>query len=249
MSGHSKWATIKRKKGATDAKRGKIFSKLIKEITVAAKMGGGDPGGNPRLRTAVDAAKAENMPNDNINRAIKRGAGEMEGVNYDEITYEAYGPGGAAIMIEVLTDNKNRTVAEIRHTLSKGGGNMGESGSVGWIFHKKGSIAVDKKATNEDALMELALEAGAEDIYDGGDVFEVITDPASFETVLKAIKGKNLPTLSAKIGLTPQNTVKLTGDPAEKMLKLMEHLEDNDDVQNVYANFDISEEEMEKLTK
>ena len=249
MSGHSKWATIKRKKGATDAKRGKIFSKLIKEITVAAKMGGGDPGGNPRLRTAVDAAKAENMPNDNINRAIKRGAGEMEGVNYDEITYEAYGPGGAAIMIEVLTDNKNRTVAEIRHTLSKGGGNMGESGSVGWIFHKKGSISVDKKATTEDALMEFTLEAGAEDIQDGGDVFEVITDPASFEAVLKAIKAKNLPTLSAKIGLIPQNTVKLTGDPADKMLKLMEHLEDNDDVQNVYANFDISEEEMEKLTK
>jgi YebC/PmpR family DNA-binding regulatory protein len=249
MSGHSKWATIKRKKGATDAKRGKIFSKLIKEITVAAKMGGGDPGGNPRLRTAVDAAKAENMPNDNIQRAIKRGSGEMEGVTYDEITYEAYGPGGAAIMIEVLTDNKNRTVADIRHILSKGGGNMGESGSVGWIFHKKGSIVVDKKASAEDALMELSLEAGAEDLQDSGDAFEVITDPGHFDAVLKAIKGKIIPTLSAKIGLTPQNTVKLTGDPAEKMLKLMENLEDHDDVQNVYSNFDISEDEMERLTK
>ncbi|MCC7344978.1 MAG: YebC/PmpR family DNA-binding transcriptional regulator [Deltaproteobacteria bacterium] len=249
MSGHSKWATIKRKKGATDAKRGKIFSKLIKEITVAAKMGGGDPGGNPRLRTAIDAAKAENMPHDNIQRAIKRGSGELEGVTYDEITYEAYGPGGAAIMIEVLTDNKNRTVAEIRHMLSKGGGNMGETGSVGWVFHKKGSIVVDKKAIAEDALMELALDAGAEDIQDAGDSFEVLTDPASFDAVLNAIKGKNIPTLSAKIGLIPQNTVKLTGDPAEKMLKLMENLEDHDDVQNVYANFDISEEEMEKLAK
>lgn len=249
MSGHSKWATIKRKKGATDAKRGKIFSKLIKEITVAAKMGGGDPGGNPRLRTAIDAAKAENMPNDNIQRAVKRGSGEMEGVTYDEITYEAYGPGGAAMMIEVLTDNKNRTVAEIRHMLSKGGGNMGESGSVGWIFHKKGSIVVDKGAVAEDALMELALEAGAEDIQDAGDSFEVVTDPSSFDAVLSAIKGKNIPTVSAKIGLIPQNTVQLTGDPAEKILKLMENLEDHDDVQNVYANFDISEEEMEKLAK
>ncbi len=249
MSGHSKWATIKRKKGATDAKRGKIFSRLIKEITVAARMGGGDPSGNPRLRTAVDAAKAENMPNDNISRAIKRGTGEIEGITYEESTYEAYGPGGTAIMIEVMTDNKNRTVAEIRHMLSKGGGNMGESGSVAYMFHKKGTIAIDKKVTTEDALMEVALEAGAEDIQEVGDTFEVTTDPKNFDKVLTAIKSKNLPTLNAAIGMVPQNVVNLTGDPADKMLKLMENLEDHDDVQNVYANFDISEEEIEKLSK
>ncbi len=249
MSGHSKWATIKRKKGATDAKRGRIFSKLIKEITVAAKMGGGDITGNPRLRTAVDAAKAENMPNDNIARAIKRGSGDMEGVNYDEITYEAYGPGGVAIMIEVLTDNKNRTVAEIRHLLGKGGGNMGESGSVGWIFHKKGTITVDKKAASEETLMEVALDAGAEDIQDLGDAFDVTTDPATFETVLNAIKAKGIQPIRAALGLVPQNSIQLSGDAAEKMLKLMENVEDHDDVQNVYANFDISEAEMEKLAK
>jgi len=249
MSGHSKWATIKRKKGATDAKRGKIFSRLIKEITVAAKMGGGDPGGNPRLRTAIDAAKAENMPNDNIQRAIKRGTGELEGVSYEEITYEAYGPGGVAMMIDVMTDNKNRTVAEIRHVLGKGGGNMGESGSVGWVFQKKGTISVDKKAVSEEALMDVALEAGADDIQDAGDAFEVTTDPTSYDSVLKAIQSKKIPTLSAALGMVPQNFVKLTGDAAEKMLKLMENLEDHDDVQNVYANFDIPEEEMEKLAK
>ncbi|HCU24000.1 MAG TPA: YebC/PmpR family DNA-binding transcriptional regulator [Deltaproteobacteria bacterium] len=248
MSGHSKWATIKRKKGATDAKRGKIFSKLIKEITVAAKMGGGDPGGNPRLRTAIDAAKAENMPHDNIQRAIKRGTGELEGVTYEEITYEAYGPSGVAMMIQVLTDNKNRTVAEIRHMLSKGGGNMGESGSVGWVFQKKGTIVVDKQAASEETLMEAALEAGADDIQDSGSTFEITTEPAAFEAVVNALKAKSIATLSAAVGLVPQNYVKLTGDPAEKMLKLMENLEDHDDVQNVYANFDIPEEEMEKLS-
>jgi YebC/PmpR family DNA-binding regulatory protein len=249
MSGHSKWATIKRKKGAADAKRGKVFSRLIKEITVAARMGGGDPGGNPRLRTAVDAAKAENMPNDNIQRAIKRGTGEIEGVTYEESTYEAYGPGGVAILIEVMTDNKNRTVAEIRHLLGKGGGNMGESGSVAWMFHKKGTITIDKKVTTEENLMEVALEAGAEDIQDLGDCFEVTTDPGNYEMVLNAIKAKNIPTLNAAIGMVAQNTVNLTGDPADKMLKLMENLEDHDDVQNVFANFDISEEEIEKLAK
>jgi YebC/PmpR family DNA-binding regulatory protein len=248
MSGHSKWATIKRKKGATDAKRGKIFSKIIKEITVAAKMGGGDPGGNPRLRTAIDAAKAQNMPQDNIQRAIKKGTGELEGVSYEEISYESYGPGGVALIIEVMTDNKNRTVAEIRHILGKGGGNMGETGSVGWIFHKKGTITIEKQATSEEALMETALEAGAEDIQEVGDVFEVTTDPASYESVLAALKAKKIPILNSAIGLVPSNSVKLTGDPAEKMLKLMETLEDHDDVQNVYANFDIDEAELEKFS-
>lgn len=249
MSGHSKWATIKRKKGATDAKRGKIFSKLIKEITVAAKMGGGDPDGNPRLRTAIDAAKAQNMPHDNISRAVKKGTGELEGVNYEEITYEAYGPAGVAILIEVMTDNKNRTVAEIRHLLSKGGGNMGESGSVAWVFSKKGSISIDKSTVSEEALMETALEAGAEDIQDSEDSFEITTDPADFEKVVDALKAKNIPLLSSSVTMVPQNYVKLTGDSAEKMLKLMDALEDHDDVQNVYANFDISEEELEKLSQ
>lgn len=248
MSGHSKWATIKRKKGAADAKRGKVFSKLIKEITVAARLGGGDPSGNPRLRSAIDAAKAQNMPGDNINRAIKRGTGELEGVNYEETTYEAYGPGGAALLIQILTDNKNRTVAEIRHLLTKGGGNMGESGSVAWIFQKKGSIEVDKSKANEDQLMEATLEAGAEDIQDQGDSFEIITAPENFEKVLGALKAENIPFLRAENDMVPQNTVALTGDSAQKMLTLMENLEDHEDVQRVYANFDISDEEMEKFS-
>ncbi len=248
MSGHSKWATIKRKKGATDAKRGKIFSKLIKEITVAAKMGGGDANGNPRLRTAIDAAKAQNMPHDNITRAVKKGTGELEGVNYEEITYEAYGPAGVAILIEVMTDNKNRTVAEIRHLLGKGGGNMGESGSVGWVFSKKGTISIDKSAASEDTLMETALEAGAEDIQDSEESFEITTDPGDFEKVIEALKTKKIPIASSSVAMVPQNYVKLTGDSAEKMLKLMDALEDHDDVQNVYANFDIPQEELEKLS-
>jgi len=248
MSGHSKWATIKRKKGAADAKRGKIFSKLIKEITVAAKMGGGDPGGNPRLRTAIDAGKAQNMPHDNIQRAIKKGTGELEGTTYEEITYEAYGPSGVAILIEVMTDNKNRTVAEIRNVLTKGGGNMGESGSVGWIFHKKGSITVDKKTTSEETLMETALEAGGEDIQETADTFEITTSPADYEAVVAALKAKGIPTLNAAIAMVPSNFVALSGSPAEKMLRLMETLEDHDDVQNVYANFDISDEELAKFS-
>ena len=247
MSGHSKWATIKRKKGATDAKRGRIFSRLIKEVTQAAKLGGGDITGNPRLRTAVDAAKAVNMPLDNITRAIKRGTGELEGVSYEEITYEAYGPSGVALMIEVMTDNKNRTVADIRHILTKGGGNMGETGSVGWIFHKKGTLTVDKKASTEEVLMEAALDAGAEDILETEDAFEITTDPGAFEQVKDALKAKNIATIAAEIGLVPQNFVKLTGDQAEKMLKLMETLEDYDDVQKVSANFDIPDDVMEKL--
>lgn len=248
MSGHSKWATIKRKKGATDAKRGQIFSKLVKEITIAAKMGGGDPGGNPRLRTAIDAAKAQSMPSDNINRAIQRGTGELEGVTYEEITYEAYGPSGVALMIQVLSDNKNRTVAELRNMLTKGGGNMGETGSVGWIFHKKGAITVDKKAATEEVLMEAALDAGAEDIQETGEAFEITTDPSAFHQVADALKAKNIPTIHAELGLIPQNFVKLSGHTAEKMLKLMENLEDHDDVQKVYANFDISDEDLAKFS-
>lgn len=248
MSGHSKWSTIKRKKGAADAKRGKVFSKLIKEITVAARMGGGDINGNPRLRSAVDAAKAQNMPSDNVTRAIKRGTGEMEGVQYEESTYEGYGPGGVALLIQVLTDNKNRTVSEIRHLLSKGGGNMGEAGSVAWMFSKKGMIAVDKSAANEEQLMEVTLEAGVEDIQDQGDAFEISCEPENFDAVVEALKQANIATLSAANDMVPQNTIKLEGESAEKMLKLMENLEDHDDVQNVYANFDISDEEMEKFS-
>jgi len=248
MSGHSKWATIKRKKGAADAKRGKVFSKIIKEITIAARLGGGDPNGNPRLRTAIDAAKAQNMPLDNMNRAIKRGTGELEGVNYEETTYEGYGPGGVAMLIQVLTDNKNRTVAEIRHLLGKGGGNMGESGSVAWMFHKKGSFTVEKSAADEEKLMEATLEAGIDDIQEVSDAFEITCPPENFTAVQEALAAANIPVLEASNDMVPQNTIELTGDAAEKMLKLMENLEDHDDVQNVYANFDISEEEMEKFS-
>ncbi len=247
MSGHSKWATIKRKKGATDAKRGAMFTKVIREITVAAKNGGGDPNGNPRLRTALDKAKAVNMPMDNVNRAIKKGTGELEGVNYEESTLEGYGPGGVAIMLAVLTDNKNRTVSEIRHLLGKNGGNMGEAGCVGWVFHKKGLITFNKADVAEDVIMEKSLEAGAEDFKDAEDSWEVTTDPSSFESVRKALEGQGLKPISAEVSMVPQNTVKLTGADAEKMLKLMEALEEHDDIQNVYSNFDIPKEEMEKL--
>lgn len=249
MSGHSKWSTIKRKKGAIDAKRGKIFTKLIKEITLAARLGGSDIEGNARLRQAVLAAKEENMPKDNIERAIKKGAGGAEGgANYEEITYEGYGPGGAAVIVEIMTDNKNRTVAEIRHIFSKHGGNLGENGCVAWIFAKKGSIVIDKKAIDEDALMELALEAGADDVKVEDSEYEVITDPAAFEAVKKAIDSKGIKHLEARIGLIPSNTVKLEAGKAESMLKMMEKLEDNDDVQNVYSNFDIDEDVLEKLS-
>jgi YebC/PmpR family DNA-binding regulatory protein len=249
MSGHSKWSTIKRKKGAIDAKRGKIFTKLIKEITLAARLGGGDAEANSRLRQAVMAAKEENMPKDNIDRAIKKGIGGGEGgSNYEEVTYEGYGPGGVAVLVEVMTDNKNRTVAEIRHIFSKHGGNLGENGCVAWIFEKKGSIVFDKKAVNEDDLMELALDAGAEDVREEDDELLVITDPGSYEKVKKAINDKGLKYLEATIGMIPQNSVKLEAGKAEQMLKMMEKLEDNDDVQNVWANFDISDDIMEKLT-
>jgi YebC/PmpR family DNA-binding regulatory protein len=246
MSGHSKWHTIKHKKGALDAKRGKIFTKLIKEITVAARTGGsGDVDSNARLRKAVTDAKAQNMPNDTIDRAIKRGTGELEGAQYDEVVYEGYGPNGVAMMVEAMTDNRNRTVAEIRHIFTKNGGNMGESGSVGWMFDKKGYIVVEKAARSEDELFEIAIEAGADDMQDEGDVFEIYTTPENFETVSDAIKKAGITPQAAEVSMIPQNYVSLTGPDAKQMLKLYDSLDDNDDVQKVYANFDIDENEME----
>jgi YebC/PmpR family DNA-binding regulatory protein len=250
MSGHSKWSSIKHKKGAADAKRGKIFTKLIREITTAARIGGGNPDANARLRIAIGLAKAENMPKDNIERAIKKGtsAGEA-GEAYQEHVYEGYGPGGVAILIEALTDNKMRTTADVRHVLSRLNGNMGEAGGVSWLFSKKGSIVFDKKTVDPDKVMELALDAGAEDISEDDNEIEVVTDLASFEKVKKVFDEKNLKYTVAEIGMIPQTSVKLEGKNAETMLKLMEALEDLDDVQNVYANFDISEAELERLTQ
>jgi YebC/PmpR family DNA-binding regulatory protein len=248
MSGHSKWSTIKRKKGAADAKRGKIFTKLIREIMVAARLGGGDINANPRLRSAVLAAKAENMPKENIERAIKKGTGELEGTHYEDLIYEGYGPGGVAMMVEVLTDNKNRTVADIRHIFSKYNGSLGESGCVSWMFEKKGLILIDKNAVDEDRLIEVALEKGALDIKDTGKDFEVTTPPSQFEEVRRALEEAGFKLNYAEVTMVPQTTVKLSGKEAEQMLKLMEGLEDSDDVQKVYANFDISDEEMERLS-
>ena len=246
MSGHSKWHTIKHKKGATDARRGKIFTKLIKEVTVAARTGGsGDVDLNARLRKAVTDAKAQNMPNDTIDRAIKRGTGELEGVNYEEITYEGYGIGGVAVLVETMTDNRNRTVAELRHIFSKNGGNLGEAGSVAWIFDKKGLIIVDKAAKSEDELFEIAIEAGADDVQDEGDVYEIYTSPENYEAVNEAIKKAGIESQNSEVSMIPQNYIKLEGDDAKKMLKLYEAVDDNDDVQNIYANFDIDESEME----
>ncbi len=242
MSGHSKWSSIKHKKGATDAKRGKIFTKLIKEITVVARTGGGDPDANPRLRTAIAAAKSENMPKDNIERAIKKGTGELEGVNYEESTYEGYGPGGAAVFIESVTDNKNRAVADIRHIFSKNGGNLGENGCVAWMFDKKGYIAIEKKAVDEDSLMETAIEAGAEDVREDNGSFEIITEPDDFESVKTAIDKAAIPYIDAEITMLPQSTTNLEGKQALQMVKLMEALEDCDDVQKVYTNADLPEE-------
>lgn len=242
MSGHSKWSSIKHKKGATDAKRGKIFTKLIKEITVAARMGGGDSDANPRLRTAIAAAKSENMPKDNIERAIKKGTGELEGVNYEESTYEGYGPGGAAIFIESVTDNKNRAVADIRHIFSKNGGNLGENGCVAWMFDKKGYIAIEKKEVDEDSLMETAIEAGAEDVREDNGSFEIITEPDDFESVKTKIDKASIVYIDAEVTMLPQSTTNLEGKQALQMVKLMEALDDCDDVQKVYTNADIPEE-------
>ena len=244
MSGHSKWHSIKHKKGATDAKRGKLFTKFIKEITVAARTGGGDPDANARLRKAILDAKAGNMPNDTIDRAIRRGTGAEDGVTYDEITYEGYGPGGVAMLIEAMTDNRNRTVAEIRHTFSKNGGNLGESGSVGWLFEKKGYIVVDKGAKPEEELFDIAIEGGADDVRDDGDNFEIITSPENFESVQSAIKSAGIEPQLAEVSMVPQNYIKLEGSSAQQMLRLMEAMEDHDDVQKVYANFDIDEADM-----
>src|ERR1700760_3577916 len=241
MSGHSKWATIKHKKGALDAKRGKIFTRLIKEIMVAAKAGGGDPDGNPRLRSAIAAAKAENMPNDNISRAIKRGTGEIEGASYEDITFEGYGPGGVAIIVEVLTDNRNRAVSEIRHAFSKNGGNLGESGSVSYMFSKKGVIIVAKSAAGEDKLTEIVLEAGADDLNDDGDYWEILTSPKDFEAVRDAVKGAKIDTESAEVTMVPSTYQKLEGTQASAMMRLLETLEELDDTQNVYSNFEMDE--------
>jgi YebC/PmpR family DNA-binding regulatory protein len=242
MAGHSKWANIKHRKGAADAKRGKVFTKLIKEITVAARMGGGDINANPRLRSAVLAAKAENMPKDNMERAIKKGTGELEGVNYEESTYEGYGPAGAAVLVESLTDNKNRAVADIRHIFNKHGGNLGENGCVAWMFEKKGYLVVEKSAIDEDTLMETALEAGAEDVREDGDNFEVVTAPEDYEAVKEAIDAAEIATLSAEVTMLPQNMAELSGKDAEKMIKLMDALDDCDDVQKVYTNADIPDD-------
>jgi YebC/PmpR family DNA-binding regulatory protein len=247
MSGHSKWSTIKRKKGAADSKRGKVFSKLIKEITVAARIGGGDPSGNPRLRAAVLAAKAENMPKDNIDRAIKKGTGDLEGAAYEETIYEGYGPGGVAILVQVLTDNKNRTVSEVRHIFTKNGGSMGESGSVAWLFDKKGYLVFEKGTVEEEALMEWGLEAGVEDLREQEREWEVITSPEHFEAIRSGLEGKPWAPQSAELTMLPKTTVTLDGKQAEQMLRMMEALEDNDDVQNVYANFDIPDNVMEAL--
>lgn len=247
MSGHSKWSSIKHKKGAADAKRGKIFTRLIREITVAARMGGGDPTGNPRLRAAIAAAKAENMPKENIDRAVKKGTGELEGTSYEESSYEGYGPGGVAVLVDCLTDNKNRTVAEVKYLFERHGGNLGEPGCVAWMFDKKGLIVVEKGHVEEEKLLDLALEAGAEDVSEGEDEFEVITDPSDFDAVREAVDAAGIPHIVAEISMIPKNTVKLEGKKAQQMLNLMQGLEDNDDVSNVYANFDIPDEVMEAL--
>ncbi len=246
MSGHSKWATIKHKKAALDAKRGKVFTRIIKEIMIAARSGG-DPEGNPRLRTAVAAAKAVSMPNDNIKRAIMRGTGELEGGQIDEIMFEGYGPGGAAVLVNVATDNRNRTVSEIRHVFSKNGGNMGEQGSVAWMFERKSQILIEKDKAQEDSLMTLVLDAGADDLRDDGDNWEVLSAPENHEKVLEAVQKANIPTVSAEIAMIPKNLMKLEGKNASGMLKLSEALEEHDDVQNVYSNFDIDESELEAL--
>ena len=248
MSGHSKWSTTKRKKGKADAQRGKLFSKLIKEITVAAREGGGDPNSNPRLRQVMQTAKSSNMPADNIDRAIKKGTGELPGVTYEDVNYEGYGPGGIALLVEVTTDNKNRTVADIRHILTRRNGHLGETGSVAWMFEQKGYIVVNKDACEEDQLLDVALEAGAEDMKAEEDAYEITTAPADFDTVRNALDEKKIPYTEAELTKIPKNTIKLEGKNAEQALTLMEELEDHDDVQHVYTNFDIDEEIMDQMS-
>jgi YebC/PmpR family DNA-binding regulatory protein len=245
MSGHSKWHTIKHKKGAADAKRGKIFTRVIKELTIAARNGGGDPDMNPRLRTIIAEAKSHNMPADNIKRAIRRGTGEEEGVTYDEVTYEGYGPGGVAILVETLTDNKNRTVGEIRHMFGKWGGNLGEANSVGWMFDKKGVITVAKGKADEDALMAAAIDAGADDMKDEGEAWEIVSAPDAHQAVQDAVKALGIEPDSVQLAMVPQNYIKLEGKQAQQILKLMEALEDYDDTKNIWSNFDVDEKEIE----
>ena len=245
MSGHSKWHTIKHKKGAADAKRGKIFTRLIKELTVAARSGGGDPGMNPRLRTIIAAAKEVNMPADNIKKAIQRGTGELPGIVYEEITYEAYGPGGSALIIETMTDNKNRTVGELRHMLEKHAGNLASTNAVAWMFSKKGLVVVEKAKADEEKLLSIALDAGADDMSDDGDNWEVLSDPSAFEAVRDAVKASGVEPASAQVAMLPQNYVKLTGAPANQMIRLMDALDDHEAVKQVWSNFDIEEKEIE----
>ncbi|RPH34620.1 YebC/PmpR family DNA-binding transcriptional regulator [bacterium] len=249
MSGHSKWATIKRKKGATDAARGRLFTRLIKEITIAARSGGSNIDGNPRLRLAIQTGKANNMPADNIKRAIQKGTGELPGTTLEEITFEGYGPGGVAILVDVVTDNNNRTVSEMRHVFSRNNGNMGQSGSVAWMFHKKGTFVLlkSRNSKSEDEIMDIILEAGADDMQTDGDEYTIFTSPQAFEPVRKALEEKGAVIESASLQMVPQNTVKVSGREAEQLLKLMEALEEHDDVQNVYANFDIDEKELASL--
>ena len=245
MSGHSKWASIKHKKGAADAKRGKLFTRIIKELTVAARDGGGDPDSNPRLRTVIADAKAANMPQDNIKRAIRRGTGEEPGASYEEVTYEAYGPGGVALLIEVLTDNTNRAVGEIRHLLSKHGGNLGTSNSVAWMFDKQGYIVVEKTGVDEETLMSVAIDAGADDFQEEGDTWEVVSAPEVYDQVLEAVKTTGVVPVSAQLAMLPKNHIKIEGKQAQQLLKLMDLLEDQDDVQHVWSNFDIDIKEIE----
>lgn len=249
MSGHSKWATIKHKKGALDAKRGKVFTKIIKEITVAARIGGGDADANPRLRTAIAAAKAENMPADNIKRAVQKGTGELPGASYEEGVYEGYGPSGVAIMLEIATDNKNRTISEIRHIFGKHGGNLGETGCVGWMFSKKGYIVVEKEKADEETLLNLVMDAGAEDLTDDGANWEIFTSPAELQQVVDRLKSGNIIPALAEVSMIPQSYIKLSGKSAQQMLRLSEELEDHDDVQHVYSNFDIEESELHALAE
>ena len=246
MSGHSKWATIKHKKAATDAKRGKAFTKIIRELSIAARTGGSDPMTNPRLRTAIAAAKNENMPNDNIERAIARGAGTLEGETLEEVTYEGYGPGGVGMLVQVVTGNRNRAASEIRHLFSKNGGNMAETGAVGWMFHRKGEIVILKEAADEEKLMGIVLDAGAEDLHDDGSSWQVVTPPEAFEKVRESLVAAGITPTSAEVSWVPQNYVKLTGQQAQQMIRMVENMEDHDDVQHVYANFDIDEKELQE---